>query len=135
MESPIPFSILRSTQFFEFLRAIANSATVDETVTVSSALYQPIASDDVVAALADVTVNPPLNGIVEVAGPERIRMAEMVKLYLTGMGDSRKVVADPNTLYFGAVLNDGSLTPTPGANARIGSKTFEQWFSENKQRA
>jgi uncharacterized protein YbjT (DUF2867 family) len=101
---------------------------------VSSALYQPIASDDVVAALADVTVSPAVNGIVEVAGPERISMAEMVKRYLIAMGDSRNVVADPNTPYFGAVLNDGSLTPAPGSNPRIGSKTFEVWFSETKQR-
>jgi uncharacterized protein YbjT (DUF2867 family) len=134
-ESPVPYTILRSTQFFEFLRGIANSATVDQTVSVSSALYQPIASDDVVAALADVTVSPAVNGIVEVAGPERISMAEMVERYLMAMGDSRKVVADPNTPYFGAVLNDGSLTPAPGENPRIGSKTFEEWFSESKQRA
>jgi uncharacterized protein YbjT (DUF2867 family) len=132
-ESPLPYTILRSTQFFEFLRGIANSATVEQTVYISPALYQPIASDDVVAALADVTVSPPVNGIVEVAGPERISMAEMVKRYLMEMGDSRKVVADANARYFGTVLNDGSLTP--GANPRIGSKNFEQWLSESKQTA
>jgi uncharacterized protein YbjT (DUF2867 family) len=133
-ESPIPYSILRSTQFFEFLRAIANSAVIQQTVYVPSALFQPIASDDVVAALANVTVNAPINGIVEVAGPERISMAEMVKRYLMAIGDSRNVVADPNTFYFGAVLNNASLTPTPEAKPRIGSKTFEQWLSETKQR-
>ena len=131
--SSIPYTILRSTQFFEFLRGIANSATVDQTAYMPSALFQPIASDDVVAALADVTVSPAVNGIVEVAGPERVGMAEKVKCYLVKMGDSRAVVADPSARYFGTVLKDGSLTP--GENARIGAKSFEQWFSESKQMA
>jgi len=131
--SPIPYTILRSTQFFEFLRGIANSATVEHTVHLSPALVQPIASDDVAAALADVTVSPPVNGMVEVAGPERISFAELVKRYLVETGDSRKVVADANARYFGAVLNDQSLTP--GANPRMGSKSFEQWLSESKQKA
>ena len=131
--SPIPYTILRSTQFFEFLRGIANSATVEHTVHLSPALVQPIASDDVAAALADVTVSPPVNGMVEVAGPERISFAELVKRYLVETGDSRKVVADVNARYFGAVLNDQSLTP--GANPRMGSKSFEQWLSESKQKA
>lgn len=131
--SPIPYSILRSTQFFEFLRAIANSGTVDQTTRVSSALFQPIASDDVVAALADVTLNPAVNGIVEVAGPDRISMAELVQRYLTETNDPRTVVADASVPYFGAVLNDGSLTP--GDNPRIGSQNFEQWFSASKQLA
>jgi uncharacterized protein YbjT (DUF2867 family) len=131
-ESPIPYSILRSTQFFEFLRGIADSATVDHTVTLPSALYQPIASDDVVAALADVTVGAPINGTVEVGGPDRIGMAEMVKRYLKEMGDSRKVVADPNARYFGALLNDQALVT--GANARIGAQNFEKWFSKSMQK-
>ncbi len=132
-ESPIPYTILRSTQFFEFLRSIANSATIDQTVTLPSALYQPIASDDVVAALADVTVGEPINGIVEVGGPERISMAEMVKRYLKEMGDSRNVVADPYARYFGTILNDQSLVT--GANARIGVQNFEEWFSKSTQKA
>ena len=131
--SPIPYSILRSTQFFEFLRGIANAATVEQTVRLSPALFQPIASDDVVAALADVTVGTPVNGIVEVGGPERIGMAEMVKRYLLAMNDPRIVVADASVGYFGAILNDQSLVA--GANARIGSKSFEQWFSTTKQLA
>ena len=131
-ESPIPYSILRSTQFFEFLRGIADSATVDQTAHVSSALYQPIASDDVVAALADVTVGTPINGTVEVGGPDRISMAEMVKRYLMKVGDSRKVVADPSARYFGAVLNDQALVTGP--NARIGAQNFEVWFSKSVQK-
>jgi uncharacterized protein YbjT (DUF2867 family) len=130
-ESPIPYTILRSTQFFEFLRGIANAATVDQTVTVSSAQYQPIASDDVVEALADVTVSPPVNGMVEVAGPERIGMAELVQRYLTETGDTRHVVADPTARYFGTPLDDQSLTP--GLHPRIGSQNFEVWLSKSLQ--
>jgi uncharacterized protein YbjT (DUF2867 family) len=127
--SPIPYTILRSTQFFEFLRGIANSSTVEQTVRLSPALFQPIAANDAVAALADVVMGPPVIGIVEVAGPERVGMAQMVERYLAAMGDSRHVVADANVRYFGAVLNDGSLTP--GSNPRIGSRSFEQWLSES----
>jgi uncharacterized protein YbjT (DUF2867 family) len=130
--SPIPYTILHSTQFFEFLRGIANSATVEQTVYVSPALFQPIASDDVVATLADITMTPAVNGIVEVAGPERISMAELLKRYLMEIGDTRKVVVDANARYFGAVLNDQSLTPGP--NPRIGSQSFEAWFSNSLQK-
>lgn len=132
-ESPVPHTILRSTQFLEFLPSIANSGTVDQTVHLSSALFQPIASDDVVAALANVTVNAPVNGIVEVAGPEPISLAQLVKRYLSETGDTRTVVPDANARYFGAVLNDQSLTP--GANARIGSQNFEMWLNKFKMKA
>jgi uncharacterized protein YbjT (DUF2867 family) len=131
--SSIPYTILRSTQFFEFLGRIAQSATIGNTVHMSPALVQPIASDDTVTALADVTVNPPVNGIVEVGGPERISFAEIIKRYLVATGAPRDVRAEANARYFGAVLNDQSLTTGP--NARIGSKTFEQWFRESKQTA
>lgn len=130
-ESPIPYTILRSTQFFEFLRGIVSSATVENTVTLSPALYQPIASDDVVAALADVTVSQAVNGFVEVAGPERVGMADLAKRYLVETGDTRQVVADANARYFGTILNDQSLTPGP--NARIGSQNFEAWLSKSLQ--
>jgi uncharacterized protein YbjT (DUF2867 family) len=128
--SPIPYTILRSTQFFEFLGGIAQSGTVGQTVRLSPALVQPIASDDVVAVLANVVVSPPVNGIVEVAGPERASLAELVKRYLINMGDSRQVIADSSARYFGAVLNDQSLTP--GANPRIGSISLEEWFSTSQ---
>jgi uncharacterized protein YbjT (DUF2867 family) len=91
---------------------------------------QPIASDDVAATLADIAVSPPVNGIVEVAGPERVSLAELVERFLLRTGDARYVVADVNARYYGAVLNDQSLTP--GANPRIGSKSFEEWFSTFK---
>ena len=131
-ESGVPYSILRSTQFMEFLRGIADSGTIGQEVHVSPALYQPIASDDVVAALADVTVGAPVNGILEVAGPERVSMAQLVKRYLNEMGDTRTVLADVNAPYFGAVLNDQSLTP--GANPRIGSQSFEAWLSKSRMK-
>jgi uncharacterized protein YbjT (DUF2867 family) len=131
-ESGIPYSILRSTQFLEFLPGIANSATIDQTVSLPSALFQPIASDDTVAALADVTVDTPLNGFLEVAGPERVGMADLVKRFLLETGDTRKVVVDPTARYFGAVLNDQSITAGP--NARIGAQNFEAWFSKTKQK-
>ncbi len=132
-ESPIPYTILRSTQFFEFLRGIAQSATDGQTVRLSPALVQPIAADDVAATLADVAVSPPLNGTIEVAGPDRISLAEVVARYLTKTGDARHVVADANARYFGAVLDDQSLTP--GADPRIGSQNFEQWFSKSMAKA
>lgn len=128
--SPIPYTILHSTQFFEFLGGIAKAGTVEQTVFVSPALVQPIASDDVVATLATIVANPPLHGIIEVAGPERVGLAELVQRFLIKTGDDRRVIADANARYFGAVLNDQSLTP--GANPRIGSTSFEQWFSTSQ---
>lgn len=132
-ESPIPYSILHSTQFFEFLGSIADEDTVGHTVRVSPALFQPIAAEDVAAALATIAVSPPVNGMVEVAGPDRVSMAELVKRYLSKTGDPRQVVADSNARYYGLLLNDQSLTP--GANPRLGSTTFDDWFSTSKPRA
>lgn len=129
-ESHIPYTILRSTQFFEFLGGIAQDGTVGQTVHVSPAPAQLIASDDAAATLATVAVNPPVNGIIEVAGPERVSLAELVKRYLIKTGDSRQVVADSNARYYGAVLDDQSLIP--GANPRIGSTTFDEWFNTFK---
>jgi len=131
--SPIPYTILHSTQFFEFLGSIADEGTVGQTVRVSSALVQPIAADDVAATLATIAVSPPVNGIVEVAGPERVRLADLVQRFLSRTGDSRQVVGDSNARYYGAVLNDQSLTP--GANPRLGSTTFDEWFSTSKPKS
>jgi uncharacterized protein YbjT (DUF2867 family) len=128
--SPIPYTILRSTQFFEFLGAIAQEGTVGQTVRVSPALVQPIASADVAATLASIAVLPAVNGIIEVAGPERVSLAELVQRFLSKTGDARQVLADSAARYYGAVLNDQSLTP--GAHPRLGSTTFEEWFSTSK---
>jgi uncharacterized protein YbjT (DUF2867 family) len=125
--SRIPYTILRSTQFFEFVSGIAQSATDGQTVRLAPALVQPVASDDVAAALADVAVEEPLNGTVELAGPERIPLDELVRRFLSATQDARKVTTDVHARYFGAELNDQSLTP--GDNPRIGPTRFEDWLS------
>jgi uncharacterized protein YbjT (DUF2867 family) len=122
----IPYTILRSTQFFEFAGGIAQSATSGNTVRLSPALLQPIMSDDVAGALADVTLAPPVNGTIEVAGPERISLDDLVRRYLSAKRDPREVIADVHARYFGAELDDQSLTP--GANPRIGPTRFEDWL-------
>ena len=125
--SKIPYTIVRSTQFFEFVNGIAQSATVGQTVRLSPAHLQPIASDDVAAALADVTLGAPMNGVIEIAGPERIPLDELARRYLRTTNDPRQVVADAHARYFGTELNDQSLTP--GDNPRLGSIRFEDWLS------
>jgi uncharacterized protein YbjT (DUF2867 family) len=125
--SPVPYTIVRATQFFEFLGAIAQSATVGQAVHLSPALLQPIAADDVAAALADVAVAAPINGMIELAGPEPLPLTELVSRFLRAKHDARTVVADVHALYFGAELNDRSLTP--GEKPRIGPTRFEAWLS------
>jgi len=122
----VPYTILRSTQFFEFMSRIAQSSSDAQTVRVSPALVQPIVSDDVVAALADVTLGAPVNGTVEVAGPEKFRLDELVRRVLSVNHDARQVTADTHARYFGAELNDQSLTP--GDNPRIAPTRFETWL-------
>lgn len=126
--SGIPYTILRATQFFEFVDGIAQSATVDGEIRLSPALFQPIASDDVAAVLADVALAPPVNGTVEVAGPEAVPLDELVRRFLRAKRDTRKVVPDVHARYFGAVLNDQSLTP--GEKPRLGRIHFEDWLSQ-----
>ena len=124
--SEIPYTIVRSTQFFEFVGGIAQISTEGQTVRLPPALMQPIAADDVAAILADVAVGEPLNGMVEMAGPEPIRMDELVRRYLTATRDARTVITDPNARYYGIEVNDQSLTP--GDNPRIGPTRFEEWL-------
>jgi len=130
--SRIPYTIVRSTQFFEFLGSIAQSDTDGQTVRLSPALVQPIASDDVAAAMADATLGAPVNGIIEVAGPDRLPLAELVQRFLSAKQDARKVIADVHSRYFGAELNDQSLVP--GDNARIGPTSYEVWLQSNPQK-
>jgi uncharacterized protein YbjT (DUF2867 family) len=125
--SKIPYTIVRATQFFEFVGGIAQFATEGQTVRIPPVLMQPIVSDDVAAALADVAVAEPLNGMVELAGPEPIRQDELVRRFLKATGDARKVVVDPKALYYGVAVNDQSLTP--GSNPRIGPTRFDDWLS------
>jgi uncharacterized protein YbjT (DUF2867 family) len=127
--SKIPYTIVRSTQFFEFVNGIAQSATDGQTVRLSPAFVQPVVSDDVAAALADVTLGAPVNGTVELAGPERVRLDELIRRFLSANQDTRQVVADVHARYFGAELNDHSLTP--GDNPRIAPTRFEDWLSRS----
>jgi uncharacterized protein YbjT (DUF2867 family) len=124
--SPIPYTIVRATQFFEFVGSIAQSATDGQTVRLPPALMQPIVSDDVARALADIADDDPLNGTVELAGPEPIRMDELVRQFLSANQDTRNVTTDAHALYFGTELNDRSLTP--GDNPRIGPTRFQDWL-------
>lgn len=128
--SKIPYTIVHSTQFFEFLNGIAQSGTVGQAVYLSPAFVQPIASDDVADAMADFTVGPPLNDTVEIAGPERFRLSELVQHYLTAMNDPRTVTPNVHARYFGAELTDMMLIP--GDNPRLGTITFETWFEHQK---
>ena len=127
--SKFPYTIVRSTQFFEFVNGIAQSATDGQTVRLSSALVQPIVSDDVADALAEVTLGAPVNDTIEIAGPERLRLDELIRRFLSAKQDARQVVADVHARYFGLELNDQSLTP--GDNPRIGPTRFEDWLSRS----
>ena len=124
--SPIPYTIVRATQFFEFVGAIAQSATDRQTIRLPPALMQPIVSDDVAAALAGIAGDEPLNGTVELAGPELIRMDELVRRFLSANRDARTVTTDLHAGYFGTPVNDQSLTP--GDNPRTGPTRFEDWL-------
>ena len=127
--SPIPYTIVRATQFFEFVSGIAQSATDGQTVRLPPTLMQPIASDDVAAVMADVAVAEPLNGTFELAGPEPIRQDDLVRQFLKATGDARVVVTDPKALYFGIAVDDRSLTP--GDDPRLGPTRFADWLAQN----
>src|SRR5512147_2247364 len=124
--SGIPYTIIRSTQFMEFLRGIADSATEGNKVRVSPGLFQPIASDDVAAAVADVALAAPRDGIVEIAGPEPAPFNEWVARYLKAVGDPRQVVRDPEARYFGGRVEERSLVPL--GEARLGRIRFDEWL-------
>ncbi len=124
--SGIPYTILRSTQFFEFMSGIAESGFDGQNVRVSSALVQPILSDDVVAVLAEVAIGAPVNGTIEVGGPERLPLDEFVREAMNAAHDTRPVVADPRARYFGAELDDRTLIP--GAGAQLGTTHFGEWL-------
>jgi uncharacterized protein YbjT (DUF2867 family) len=126
--SGIPFTIIRSTQFFEFLGGIAQSATDGRSVHLSPAHLQPVASDDVAALVTKVATLAPANGVIELAGPERIGLDDLVRRYLAAKHDTREVVTDIHARYFGAELNDKSLTP--GDNPHIGPTSFETWLAQ-----
>jgi len=129
----IPYTILRSTQFFEFAGRIAQEGTVGNEIRISTGTIQPIASDETVAALTDIVINPPINGIIEVGGPARMPMSEFIRYYLTATNDSHQLVADAHALYFGVEINDSALVTS--ANARLGKIKYEDWFSKQLSKA
>jgi uncharacterized protein YbjT (DUF2867 family) len=124
--SGIPYTIVRATQFFEFLGGIAQLSTVGQTVHLPPALWQPIAADDVASELTEVTLGAPVNGLVELAGPERAGLDELVRRFLGATKDPREVITDVDARYYGLVVNDQSLTP--GTNPRIGATSFTDWL-------
>ena len=127
----VPYTIVRATQFFEFLGDIADSATTDGVVRLTSAHFQPIAVADLAMAVAEVVEAPPADAVVEVAGPEAVGLDELVRRVLTAAGDPRHVITDDTATYFGAHLDDATLTP--GADARIGRTRLDAWLARDTE--
>src|SRR5258705_2832504 len=128
-ESSIPYSIVRATQFFEFVKRIADSATDGNTVRLPPVRFQPMAADDVANAVGRVAMGSPLNGIVEIGGPEQFRFDDLIRQGLSARKDPREVIPDPNARYFGTELSERSLVP--GDDAQLGETRFEDWLSRS----
>ena len=128
--SGIPYTIVRSTQFMEFLRGIVDSAAKGNSVRISPGLFQPIAADDVAAFVAEAAIATPRNGVVEIAGPEREPFNEIVARYLKGIGDPREVVSDPEARYFGGRVEERSLVPL--GEARLGRIGLDEWLRRSQ---
>jgi uncharacterized protein YbjT (DUF2867 family) len=128
-ESSIPYSIVQATQFFEFVKSIADFATDGNTVRLAPVLIQPMAADDVASAVGRVATGSPLNGTVEVAGPEQFRLDELIQRGLSARNDAREVIADQHARYSGAKLNERTLVP--GDDARLGETRFEDWLRQS----
>ncbi|HEX8856851.1 MAG TPA: SDR family oxidoreductase [Thermoleophilaceae bacterium] len=127
--SSIPYSIVHATQFFEFIKGIADAATDGNTVRLPPALIQPMASDDVASGVGQVAVGPPLNGVVEIAGPEQFRLDELIRGRLKATNDPREVTTDPTATYFG--ITPGERTLLPGADARIAETRLDDWLNQS----
>jgi uncharacterized protein YbjT (DUF2867 family) len=132
-QSGVPYTIVRSTQFLEFLNGIADFSMKGDAAYLSTGAIQPIAAAEVSAILADVAESAPVNGITEIAGPERYSLADLVSQFLTAKGDNRKVVADPEARYFGSILDDKSIVPL--GEARLGKISFRQWLDKQAVQA
>ena len=128
-ESSIPYSIVHATQFFEFLKGLADISMIDGKVHLPPVLFQPMAAEDVASGVAKVAVDRPLNGIVEIAGPEQFRVDELVRRRLASLKDSREIIPDPNARYGGAKVSERTLLP--GNNARLGETRFETWLAQS----
>ena len=126
---PIPYTIIHATQFFEFLKGLADISVVDGKVHLPPVQFQPMAADDVASGVSRVAVGPPVNGIVEIAGPDEFRVDELVRRRLASLKDLREVIADPNARYSGAKLSEKTLVP--GNNARLGETRFEIWLTQS----
>ncbi len=127
--SPIPYSILHATQFYEFIKSIADAATDGNTVRLAPVLIQPMAAEDVAAAVGRIAVGSPVNGIVEVAGPEQWRLDELIRRGLSARHDPREVISDPHARYFGAEL--GERTLLPGDEVSLAETRFEDWLTQS----
>jgi uncharacterized protein YbjT (DUF2867 family) len=127
-ESSIPYSIVHATQFFEFLKGLADFMFDGKEVRLPPVLFQPMAADDVASGVAGVAVGPPVNGTVEIAGPEQFRLDELVRRRLASLKDPRRVIADPNARYAGAKVSEKTLLP--GNNARLAETRFETWLQQ-----
>jgi uncharacterized protein YbjT (DUF2867 family) len=126
-KSPIPYTLLHATQFFEFLRAIAQFSTYDGVVRLPPVKFQPMAAQDVASAIADAALAEPANAVIEIAGPETFTLDEPVRQVLAHDGDPRKVIADPTAPYFGVQVNEKTLVPGPGA--RLGTTQLDWWLT------
>jgi uncharacterized protein YbjT (DUF2867 family) len=126
-DSPIPYTIVHATQFFEFVGRIADEATTGTTVRLAHVLIQPMAAEDVASALADVTVGPPVNGIIEVAGPQQFHLDDLVRSTLRKRHDPREVITDPHARYYGAELHERTLVPAGGAH--LARTRFGDWLN------
>lgn len=127
-KSSIPYTIVHATQFFEFLKGLADISMVDGKVHLPPVLFEPMSADDVASGVARVAVGPPVNGIVEIAGPEQFRVDDLVRRRLVSLKDPREIVADPNARYGGAKVSEKTLLP--GKNARLGETRFDVWLSQ-----
>jgi uncharacterized protein YbjT (DUF2867 family) len=128
-ESPIPYTIVHATQFFEFLKGLADISMVSGKVHLPHVLFQPMAAEDVATAVARIAVGPPVNGTVEIGGPEQFRVDDLVRRRLATLKDPREVIADPNALYSGAKISERTLVP--GKDARLGQTRFETWLAQS----
>jgi uncharacterized protein YbjT (DUF2867 family) len=132
-EGSIPYSIVHATQFFEFVNRIADEATSGNSVSLPPVLFQPMAAEDVASAVSSVAAGSPLNGTMEIAGPEQFRFDELIRQRLSQLNDPRQVIADPHARYFGAELSENSLVPV--GDAQLGATRFEDWLNQSTSKA
>jgi uncharacterized protein YbjT (DUF2867 family) len=131
-EGSIPYTIVHATQFFEFIKGIADISMIDDKVHLPPVLFQPMAAEDVAEAVGRVAQEPPVNGTIEIGGPKLFRLDELVRRRLASLNDPREVVTDPKALYSGAKVSEGTLVP--GNNARLGETTFEAWLAQSESK-